>query len=305
MTERLRIATRQSALALWQAEHVAARLRSAHPGLDVALVPMKTEGDRILDRSLAAIGGKGLFIKELEVAMQEGRADLAVHSMKDVPAVMPPGMIIAAILERADPGDAFVSHRYPDFDALPEGAVVGTSSLRRQSQLRHARPDLDVRPVRGNVETRLRKLDEGDFDAVILAVAGLQRLGLGDRITATLGPARCLPAVGQGAVGIEVSETDGRTRELVAAIDHETTRVAVTAERSFARHLEASCESPIAAWARLEGDALQVEALAAAEDGSRLLRESASGPPGDAEALGRSLAETLLSRGAAELLGHG
>ena len=304
MTDTLRIATRQSALALWQAEHVAERLRSAHAGIDVELVPMKTEGDRILDRSLATIGGKGLFIKELEVAMQDGRADLAVHSMKDVPAVMPPGMIIAAVLERADPGDAFVSNRHADFDALPEGAVVGTSSLRRQSQLRPARPDLEVRPVRGNVETRLRKLDEEEFDAVILAVAGLRRLGLGDRITAILDTDRCLPAVGQGAVGIEVREDDDRIVDLVAAIDHEATRLAVTAERSVALHLEASCESPIAAYARAEGDRLHLEALAAAEDGSRLIRDAASGSPTESEALGRSLAETLLSRGAATLLGH-
>jgi len=300
--QKLRIATRRSRLALWQAEHVAALLRAAHQGLDVELVPMVTEGDRILDRALAEVGGKGLFIKELEVAMYEGRADLAVHSMKDVPADLPEGMVLASVLERADPRDAFVSNRFPALDSLPQHARVGTSSLRRQCQLRHARPDLEVIQLRGNVDTRLRKLDEGQYDAIILAAAGLKRLGLDQRIASLVPTEASLPAVGQGVIGIECRAGDELTRRLVGALEHAPTRHCLEAERAFAARLQGSCQSPVAGFAELEGDRLRLRGLVGAPDGTRVFADEARGAAAEAVVLGDSLAARLLEAGAGPLL---
>jgi len=302
MTDTIRIATRKSPLALWQAEHVAALLRQAHPGLAVELVPMVTEGDRILDRALAEVGGKGLFIKELEVAMFEGRADLAVHSMKDVPAELPDGMVLAAVLERADPRDAFVSNRFAALDALPLGAKVGTSSLRRQCQLRHARPDLEILQLRGNVDTRLRKLDEGHYDAIILAAAGLKRLGLDQRIASLVPAESSLPAVGQGVIGIECRGADASTCRLVGALEHATTRTCLEAERAFAARLEGSCQSPVAGFAELESGRLRVRGLVGAPDGTQVFADEVGGSPDAAAELGDRLAARLLEAGAGPLL---
>ena len=302
MSAQLRIATRRSRLALWQAEHVAALLAARHPGLVVSLVPLVTEGDRIQDRSLAAAGGKGLFIKELEHALAEGRADIAVHSMKDMPAVLAPGFAIAAALERGDPRDAFVSPRHASIAALPEGARVGTSSLRRQCQLRHARPDLVVVALRGNVETRLAKLEAGECDAAVLAAAGLERLGLAERIRARLAPGEMLPAAGQGIIGIECRADRADVLALAAALEHAPTRAALDAERGFAAALGAGCQSPIAGHAIVEGPTLRLSGLAGAPDGSRILVDAVAGPAGEAAALGAGLAARLLAAGAADLL---
>jgi hydroxymethylbilane synthase len=298
----LRIATRKSQLALWQAEHVAALLRAAHPGLEVELVPMVTQGDRIQDRTLAAIGGKGLFIRELEVALEERRADIAVHSMKDLPGDLPEGLTIAAVLERADARDALLTASAGGLDGLPRGARVGTSSLRRQAQLLAARPDLAIETLRGNVDTRLRRLDAGDMDAIVLACAGLIRLGLEARITVHLDPKICLPAVAQGVIGIECRGADSRTRELVTVLNHRDTRIAMDAERAFAHRLGGSCQSPIAAHARVEGQRLRLDGLVAEPDGSRLLRDTASGTIDAPAALGALLAERILAAGAGPLL---
>jgi hydroxymethylbilane synthase len=301
----LRIATRKSALALWQAEHVASLLRKAHPGVAVELVPLTTQGDRILDRSLAVIGGKGLFIKELEIALEERRADIAVHSMKDVPAEIPPGFRIGAVLKRADPFDALVARAgIGNLDELPRGARVGTSSLRRQAQLYAVRPDLKIEPLRGNVDTRLKKLDDGAVDAILLACAGLLRLGLESRITVRLDPSKCLPAVSQGIIGIECREDDASTAKMLAALEDAPTRAVMDAERSFAHTLGASCTSPIAAYAELEGAQLSLEGLVAEPDGSRLMRASQSGAAEHAAELGRQLAARLLATGAGALLEH-
>ena len=302
MQNMLRIATRRSRLALWQAEHVSALLRAAHPGLDVELVPMVTEGDRILDRALAEVGGKGLFIKELEVAMFEGRADLAVHSMKDVPADLPEGMTLAIVLERADPHDALVSNRFQRLEDLPQGARVGTSSLRRQCQLRHARPDLEVLQLRGNVDTRLRKLDEGAYDAIILAAAGLKRLELQARIASLVPIGASLPAVGQGIIGIECRTADTLTRERLAALEHRPSRLRLDAERAFAARLQGSCQSPVAGFAELDGETLRLRGLVGAPDGSRLFADEIQGPATEGPALGFALAERLLAAGAGALL---
>ena len=302
MQNTLRIATRRSRLALWQAEHVSALLRAAHPGLDVELVPMVTEGDRILDRALAEVGGKGLFIKELEVAMFEGRADLAVHSMKDVPADLPEGMTLAIVLERADPHDALVSNRFQRLEDLPQGARVGTSSLRRQCQLRHARPDLEVLQLRGNVDTRLRKLDEGTYDAIILAAAGLKRLELQARIASLVPIGASLPAVGQGIIGIECRAADALTRERLAALEHRPSRLRLDAERAFAARLQGSCQSPVAGFAELDGETLRLRGLVGAPDGSRLFADEIQGPATEGPALGFALAERLLAAGAGALL---
>jgi hydroxymethylbilane synthase len=301
-TAPLRIATRKSLLALWQAEHVATLLRRAHAGLEVELVPIVTQGDRIQDRSLAAIGGKGLFIKELEVALDEHRADIAVHSMKDLPGDLPDGLIIAAVLERADARDALLTAKAARLDDLPRGARVGTSSLRRQAQLLAARPDLHIEPLRGNVDTRLRRLDAGEMDAIVLACAGLIRLGLESRITARLDPTISLPAVAQGVIGIECRGADSRTLELVTALNHPATRIAMDAERAFAHRLGGSCQSPIAAHAQIEGRSLILDGLVAEPDGSRLLRDRQSGSIEDPTALGRLLAERILAAGAGPLL---
>jgi hydroxymethylbilane synthase len=298
----LRIATRRSQLALWQAEHVAGLLRRAHVGLEVELVPMLTQGDRIQDRSLAAIGGKGLFIKELEVALEEQRADIAVHSMKDLPGDLPAGLTIAAVLERADARDALLTASAGGLDDLPRGARVGTSSLRRQAQLLAARPDLKIEGLRGNVDTRLRRLDGGDMDAIVLACAGLIRLGLESRITSRLDPRMFLPAVAQGVIGIECRGTDLRTLGLVTVLESQETRIVMDAERAFAHRLGGSCQSPIAAHARLEGQSLLLDGLVAEPDGSRLVRDTVSGRIDDPAALGRLLAERILDAGAGPLL---
>jgi hydroxymethylbilane synthase len=297
----LRIATRKSALALWQAEHVASLLRSAHAGLRVELVPMSTKGDRIQDRSLAAIGGKGLFIKELEVALEDRRADIAVHSMKDVPGDLPEGLSITAVLPRADPRDALLAaNAAARLADLPRGARVGTSSLRRQAQLLAARPDLKVEALRGNVDTRLRKL--GELDAIILACAGLVRLGWEERITARLSPSECLPAVAQGIIGIECRTDDASTRSLLRPLNDASTRIAMDAERAFAGRLGGSCQSPIAAHATLAGDRLELEGLVAEPDGSRVLRDSITGNSSEARRLGEELAVRIMNSGAGELL---
>jgi len=298
----IRIATRQSRLALWQAEHVAARLRESHPQLEVVLVPMTTQGDRVLDRALSEVGGKGLFIKELEVAIAEHRADIAVHSMKDVPSDLPSGMTLAAMLPRADARDAFVSLRYPNFESLPQGASVGTSSLRRQCQLKSLRPDLKVIPLRGNVDTRVRKLDEGQYDAIILAAAGLIRLGLGSRITQHLTFNQSLPAVGQGIVGIECRADDERSIALVQVLDDPASRQCCEAERAFALRLQGSCQSPIAGYADLQGDQLTLRGVVGAEDGGTIYRGTTQGEASRAQQLGIELADRLLAAGAAELL---
>ncbi len=299
--QHLRIATRRSALALWQAEHVAGLLRGRHPGLDVSLVPIVTSGDRIQDRPLAEVGGKGLFIKELEVAMAEGRADLAVHSMKDVPAALPEGFLIAAVLPRADPRDAFLSLRHASFASLPRAARVGTSSQRRQSILRALRPDLEIVPLRGNVDTRLRKLDAGEFDAIILAAAGLTRLGFAARITEYLAPAVSLPAVGQGIVGIECRD-EAALLARIGVLNDRPTRECLDAERALAARLEGSCTSPIAGFAHHANGGLELEGLVGAPDGSVVYRERIAGPAADAAALGRALADRLLAAGAGALL---
>lgn len=298
----LRIATRHSRLALWQAEHVAKLLGNQHPGLKVELVPMTTQGDRILDRPLADIGGKGLFIKELELAMSEHRADIAVHSMKDVPSEMPPGFTLAAMLPRADPRDAFVSSRYQNFASLPQGARVGTSSLRRQCQLKHARPDLELITLRGNVDTRLRKLDEQHYDAIILAAAGLIRLGLESRITEYFSPDRSVPAVGQGIIGVECRSDDARSIGYVRALNDSQAWQCCAAERAFAQRLEGSCQSPIGGFATLSGDQLQLHGVIGSPDGREMYRGSHLGTVADAEAIGVRLAEELLKDGAAQLL---
>ncbi len=298
----LRIATRRSALALWQAEHVAAALRARHPALTVELVPLTTQGDRIQDRSLAAIGGKGLFIKELESALEENRADVAVHSMKDVPSEMPQGLLIAAVLPRADARDALITARALSLAQLPRGARLGTSSLRRQAQLLAARGDLRIEPLRGNVDTRLRRLESGELDAIVLACAGLIRLGLEGRITARLELEISLPAVGQGVIGVECRAADTRSRALVQVLEDGRTRDAVEAERAFAWRLGGSCQSPVAAHARLEGDALTLEGLVAEPDGSRIFRDRLSDRPQAARELGIRLAERVLAAGAAPLL---
>jgi hydroxymethylbilane synthase len=303
VSDALRIATRKSQLALWQAEHVAALLREKHAGLTIDLVPLVTQGDRIQDRSLAAIGGKGLFIKELEVAIQEERADIAVHSMKDVPADVPSQFTIAAVLPRADPRDALVTNlSVARIEDLPRGAVVGTSSLRRQAQLLNLRPDIRIEALRGNVDTRLRKLDAGGMDAIVLACAGLIRLGWESRITSRLDPTVCLPAVTQGVIGIECREKDTRTRSLLSALDHHPTRRVMEAERAFAARLGGSCQSPIAAYAELAKDRLTLHGLVAEPDGTRLLRDVISGGAAHAAALGSELAERVLAAGAESLL---
>ena len=303
MTQTLRIATRKSQLALWQAEHVAALLREAHPGLQIELVPLLTQGDRIQDRSLAAIGGKGLFIKELEVAIEDLRADIAVHSMKDVPADLPRGLTISAVLKRADPRDALVTKSgIARLEDLPRGAIVGTSSLRRQAQLYALRPDLSIQSLRGNVDTRIRKLDADGMDAIVLACAGLVRLGLESRITARLDPKVCLPAVTQGVIGIECRANDVRTAGLLQALEDAATRRVMDAERAFAARLGGSCQSPIAAYAELDADRITLRGLVAEPDGSRLLRDTESGSAENPAELGRQLAERMLAAGAEPLL---
>ena len=302
MTRLLRIATRKSPLALWQSEHVAAALRAAHSDLDVVLVPMSTRGDEVLDRSLAAIGGKGLFLKELELAMLRGEADCAVHSLKDVPMELEPGFALPAILQRADHADAFVSNRYDGIDALPHGAVVGTSSLRRQAQLRALRPDLQLRDLRGNVNTRLAKLDAGEYDAIVLACAGLQRLGFDARIRSRMDAPQWLPAPAQGAIAIECREDDADTRALCATLDHAATRICVEAERAMNRALHGSCHVPVAAFARLDGEHLHLHGLVGSAVDGRAIRAQAQGRGDAPECLGLEVAQALQQQGAGELI---
>jgi hydroxymethylbilane synthase len=298
----LRIATRKSPLALWQSEHVALRLRAAHPGLAVELVPMSTRGDEVLDRSLAAIGGKGLFLKELELAMQRGDADCAVHSLKDVPMELEAGFALPAILARADHADAFVSNAFDTLDALPRGARVGTSSLRRQAQLRARRADLELVDLRGNVNTRLAKLDAGDYDAIVLACAGLQRLGLDARIRSRLDAPHWLPAPAQGAIAIECRDDDQATRTLCAPLDDATTRLCTEAERAMNRALHGSCHVPVAAYAQLDGERLTLSGLVGSVADGRLLRAQATAMATLAETLGSEVAGALLTQGAGALI---
>ena len=300
----IRIATRKSELALWQARHVAEKLGALSQVSKVTLLPLSTRGDEILDKSLQKIGGKGLFIKELEVAMQAGDADIAVHSMKDVPAEMPPGFCIAAVLERASPADALVSADGIGLAELPDGAVIGSSSLRRQAQLLALRPDVTVNPLRGNVATRLGKLDSGDYQAIVLASAGLQRLGLESRISQEFAPQDMLPAAAQGVFGIECVDARANLRELLAQLEHTDTNMTTMAERAVALTLGANCQSPVAAFATLNDDVLTIDALVASTDGRDIIREQSSGSVGDAAMIGTAVAEQLLERGASNLLGE-
>ncbi len=298
----IRIATRKSPLAIWQAEHVAAELKKAHPGLTVELLGMSTKGDRILDAPLAKIGGKGLFVKELEQGMLEGSADIAVHSMKDVPVELPAGLHLPIIMQREDPRDAFVSNHYATLEELPQGACVGTSSLRRQSQLSERRPDLVIKPLRGNVNTRLAKLDAGEFDAIILASAGLIRLGFAERIASFISAEQSLPAIGQGAVGIECRIDDERINRLLKPLHHEETAICVGAERAMNHRLNGGCQVPIAGYAELQDGKIQMRGLVGEPDGSHILRAEARGDAAQTEQLGIQVADELLSRGADRIL---
>ncbi|MEW6989687.1 hydroxymethylbilane synthase [Colwelliaceae bacterium 6441] len=298
----VRIATRKSALALWQAEYVKAQLEHFHPNVKVELVPMTTKGDIILDTPLAKVGGKGLFVKELEVAMLENRADIAVHSMKDVPVEFPEGLGLEIICPREDPRDAFISNTIKSFAELPQGAVVGTSSLRRQCQIKALRPDLDIRDLRGNVNTRLAKLDNGDYDAIILAAAGMIRLKMPERIQEFIEPEVMLPANGQGAVGIECRTDDETIKALLAPLGCETTRIRVLAERAMNRALEGGCQVPIGSYAVIDNDNVYLRGLVGAVDGSEIITNEVTGKSADAEQLGLTLAEKLLSQGADVIL---
>ncbi len=298
----IRIATRKSPLAMWQAEYVKARLEAIHSDLTVELVPMTTKGDVILDTPLAKVGGKGLFVKELEVAMLENRADIAVHSMKDVPVDFPEGLGLHVICEREDPRDAFVSGRYKTIDDLPQGAVVGTSSLRRQCQIRAMRPDLTIKDLRGNVGTRLAKLDNGDYDAIILAAAGLIRLKLEKRIASFIEPEVSLPANGQGAVGIECRTDDEQVKAYLKPLEHDETRMRVIAERAMNTRLEGGCQVPIGAYAEIVGDELTLRGLVGNPDGSEVIFDTVVGDKSQAEKLGEELADILLSKGAKTIL---
>jgi len=298
----IRIATRKSALALWQAEFVKAALEAAHPGIVVSLVPMVSRGDKLLDSPLSKIGGKGLFVKELETALLENEADIAVHSMKDVPMDFPEGLGLYCICEREDPRDAFVSNTYESLAALPQGAIVGTSSLRRQTQLLAIRPDLQIRFLRGNVNTRLAKLDAGEYDAIILAAAGLIRLGFADRIRSSISVIDSLPAGGQGAVGIECRSADADIHVLLDALHHHETALRVIAERALNKHLNGGCQVPIACYAELQGENLWLRGLVGQPDGGLLLRAEATGSIKDPTALGVGVAEDLLKQGAAAIL---
>jgi hydroxymethylbilane synthase len=302
MSREIRIATRKSALALWQAEHVKSELERAHPGILVSLVPMVSRGDKLLDAPLAKIGGKGLFVKELETALLENEADIAVHSMKDVPMDFPAGLGLYCICEREDPRDAFVSNHFASLDELPAGAVVGTSSLRRQAQLLARRPDLQIRFLRGNVNTRLAKLDAGEYDAIILAAAGLIRLGFARRVRSSISAEDSLPAGGQGAVGIECRTADSEIHALLAPLHHAPTAQRVSAERALNKHLNGGCQVPIACYAVLEGEQLWLRGLVGQPDGGLLLRAEQRAPREQAEALGVAVAEDLLAQGAAAIL---
>jgi hydroxymethylbilane synthase len=300
--QQITIATRGSPLALWQAEHVAARLEALHAGLKVSLLTMKTRGDKFLDAPLAKVGGKGLLVKELEVGLLEGRADIAVHSLKDVPVAFPEGLELALVMEREDPRDAFVSNRYDSLASMPAGTLVGTSSLRRQTQVRERYPELRVDWLRGNVNTRLGKLDDGQYDAIILAASGLQRLGFDQRIKVAIAPEECLPAIGQGVLGIEIRTDDNEVRELIAPLAHAETTLRVRAERAFNQTLNGGCQVPIAGYAVLEGDQIYLRGLVGKPDGSEVLRAEIRGSSDQAHELGVDLAQQLLARGADRIL---
>ncbi len=295
----IRIATRKSALALWQANHVADALRAMTDVTRVELIPLTTRGDEVLDRSLQKIGGKGLFIKELEVAMEGGDADIAVHSMKDVPAEMPDGFCIAALLPRANPADALVGSSLSN---LAQGARIGSSSLRRQAQLLALRPDISVEPLRGNVDTRLRKLEDGEYDAIVLACAGLQRLGLASHISETFSPQQMLPAAAQGVIGIECRDDASDLKKLLVQLDHAATNTTTTAERTVAMRLQADCQSPVATYGQIADTTLSLQAMVASSDGRQIIRQQVSGTVDDPTALGIGLADKLLEMGAGELL---
>jgi len=303
------IATRESALAMWQAHHIRQQLQALYPQIEIKILGMTTTGDQILDKMLSKIGGKGLFVKELEQAMQEGRADIAVHSLKDVPMVMPEGFVLAAIGEREDPRDAFVSNQFKKLEELPPGSVVGTSSLRRQCQIQARFPALKIESLRGNVQTRLRKLDEGQYAAIILAAAGLKRLGLGERITSLLPTEQSLPAVGQGAIGIECRDGRDDLVALLAPLNHAVTAACVTAERGMSRALAGSCQVPLGGFAEIADGVLRLRGFVSSVDGVRVVRSEVSGKPGDAEQIGKELAQCLIGMGAdkilAELEQHG
>ncbi|MCP9759944.1 hydroxymethylbilane synthase [Aquitalea sp. S1-19] len=296
------IASRESRLAMWQAEHIKSRLESLYPELEVEILGMTTRGDQILDVTLSKIGGKGLFVKELEVAMLEGRADLAVHSMKDVPMALPEGFALPVICEREDPRDAFVSNAYANLSELPHGAVVGTASLRRESQIRAQFPHLVIKPLRGNVQTRLAKLDGGEFDAIILAAAGLKRLGLGERIRCELSPSESLPSPGQGALGIEIRAEREDLKVLLAPLNDADTHDCVLAERALSRQLGGSCQIPLGGFATLSDEVITLGGFVAYPDGSLMLTASASAPRHYADALGRAVAKKLLQDGAADVI---
>ncbi|OGT12086.1 MAG: hydroxymethylbilane synthase [Gallionellales bacterium RIFCSPLOWO2_12_FULL_59_22] len=299
---RLVIASRESALAMWQAEHIRDRLRGLYPQTEVSILGMTTQGDQILDVTLSKIGGKGLFVKELETALEDGRADLAVHSLKDVPMHMPEGFVLAAIGEREDPHDAFVSNKFENLAALPAGSVVGTSSLRRESQLRARFPHLNIEPLRGNVQTRLRKLDEGQYAAIILAAAGLKRLGLGARIRGIISSEDSLPAVGQGALGIECRADRADVIALLQPLHHADTAACVLAERAMSRVLAGSCQVPLGGFAEVQNGKLRMRGFVASPDGKRMVRAEMTGEIADPEALGKKVADALLAQGAGEIL---
>ena len=299
---RLVIASRESALAMWQAEHIRDRLRALYPQTEVSILGMTTQGDQILDVSLSKIGGKGLFVKELETALEDGRADFAVHSLKDVPMVLPEGFVLAAIGEREDPHDAFVSNKYENLAALPAGSVVGTSSLRRESQLRARFPHLHIEPLRGNVQTRLRKLDEGQYAAIILAAAGLKRLGISSRIRAIISSEDSLPAVGQGALGIECRADRADVIAMLQPLHHPDTAACVLAERAMSRALNGSCQVPLGGFAQVQDGQLRMRGFVASPDGQRMMRAEAMGDIENPEALGSRIANELLAQGAGEIL---
>lgn len=300
--KKLVIASRESALAMWQARHIQAKLQALYPACQVDILGMTTTGDQILDSPLARIGGKGLFVKELETALENGSADLAVHSMKDVPMNLPDGFALVATGEREDPRDAFVSNHFDDLASLPHGSVVGTSSLRRQSQIQARFPHLKIESLRGNVQTRLRKLDEGQYAAIILAAAGLIRLGLGDRIRSFITPEESIPAVGQGALGIEIKASRTDLIEILAPLNDPATQLCVEAERGFSRALAGSCTVPLGAYAQYNNHQLSMTGFVASVDGQHMLRESVIGDASRAEALGKSLADKLVSLGADKIL---
>ena len=299
---KLVIASRESALAMWQAQHIRDRLRALYPQTTVSILGMTTQGDQILNVTLAKIGGKGLFVKELETALENGSADIAVHSLKDVPMNLPEGFMLPCISEREDPRDAFVSNNFDNLEALPAGSVVGTSSLRRESQLRARFPHLKIEPLRGNVQTRLRKLDEGQYAAIILAAAGLKRLGLGERIRSIISSDDSLPAVGQGALGIECRTDRAELVGVLAPLHHADTAACVLAERAMSRALAGSCQVPLGGFAEVAGDKLRMRGFVATPDGARLLRAERTGSTSDPEALGNAVAQDLLAQGAGEIL---